>query len=151
MKIVSGGQTGADRAGLDVAIELGMEYGGYIPRGRRTEDGSLPSRYDRIVELETPSYPVRTRKNVLESDATLLFTIGKMSKGTGLTLKIASKAGKPYLHVNLKSVSRAKASGLIKNWLSNTRPGVLNIAGSRESKSPGIYSAVCEVLKNALE
>lgn len=151
MKIISGGQTGADRAALDVAIALKLDYGGYIPRKRRAENGSLSAKYDRMIELDTVGYPARTRKNVLASDATLLFTIGKMSGGTALTRQIAARAGKPYLHINLKSVPPRKAVELIRNWIAHIQPEVLNIAGPRESNSPGIYHAVYRVLDQIWE
>lgn len=80
MKIISGAQTGADRAALDVAIALGLDYGGSLPKGRLTEEGPLDPKYDRMTELDSPSYPKRTLKNVLDSDATLLFTVGKIRK-----------------------------------------------------------------------
>ena len=117
LKIISGGQTGADRAGLDAAIVLGMNYGGAVPRGRRTEAGPLPAKYSRMTELETDSYPSRTLKNVIDSDATLLFTIGKISGGTALTMRMAKRNKKPYLHINLKSVPEDKAVRLIREWL----------------------------------
>ena len=87
MKIISGAQTGADGAGIDAAIALGMEYGGAIPRGRLTEEGPLDPKYDQITELRSSSYPKCTLKNVLDSDATLLFTVGKISGGTALISK----------------------------------------------------------------
>jgi Circularly permutated YpsA SLOG family len=80
-KIISGGQTGADRAGLDFAIEAGLEHGGYIPRGRKAEDGRIDDRYN-LIELSTSSYPARTRRNI---------------DGTRLTLELANKLGKPVL------------------------------------------------------
>ncbi len=147
MKIISGGQTGVDQAALDVAIALRLDYGGYIPRDRRTENGPLSLKYDRMIELDTIGYPARTRKNVLVSDATLLLTLGKMSGGTALTRQIAAWAGKPYLHVNLKSASRRKAVELVRNWLARAQPEVLNIAGPRESNSPGIYHTAYQILE----
>ena len=84
-KIISGGQTGADRAGLDFAIETGLEHGGYVPRGRKAEDGKIDDRYN-MVELSTTSYPARTRKNIEESDGTVIFSLERLlSGGTKLT------------------------------------------------------------------
>ena len=91
LKIISGGQTGADRAGLDAARELGLDYGGAVPRGRLTEAGPLPAYYDRMEELETSSYPARTEKNVRDADITLIFTRGELSSGTALTLVLARR------------------------------------------------------------
>lgn len=146
MKIISGGQTGADIAGLDAAIALGIDYGGTLPKGRLTEEGPLDPKYDRMTELESSSYPKRTLKNVLDSDATLLFTVGKISGGTALTLRMAKENGKPYLHINLESQPEDKAVQVISSWLSKVKPEILNIAGSRESKAPGIYEKVFNVL-----
>jgi Circularly permutated YpsA SLOG family len=101
-KIISGGQTGADREGTDAAIALRIDYGGSIPRGRRTEDGVLPERYSKIVELKTTSYPARTEKNVTDSDCTVMFTYNNVGAGSALTPKLAGKHNKPCLHINLK-------------------------------------------------
>jgi len=150
MKIISGGQTGADRAGLDAAIALGIDYGGSLPKGRLTEEGPLDYKYDRMIELESSSYPKRTLKNVMDSDATLLFTIGKIGGGTALTLKMAKQNNKPYLHINLESQSEDRIIQTIKAWLDKVKPNILNIAGSRESKSPGIYEKVCSILMRFL-
>src|ERR1700732_297901 len=96
-KVISGGQTGADRAGLDFAIETGLEHGGYVPRGRKAEDGRIDERYN-LVELSTSSYPARTRKNVEESDGTVIFSLERrLSGGTKLTRDYAHKLGKPVL------------------------------------------------------
>src|ERR1700716_2062732 len=93
-KIISGGQTGADRAGLDFAIETGLEHGGYVPRGRKAEDGRIDERYN-LVQLSTSSYPARTRRNIEESDGLQRLLGG----GTKLTWEHANKLGKPVLHI----------------------------------------------------
>ena len=98
-KIISGGQTGADRAGLDFAIEAGLEHGGYVPRGRKAEDGRIDDRYN-LIELSTSSYPARTRRNIEKSDGTVIFSLERaLSGGTRLTLELANKLGKPVLHI----------------------------------------------------
>jgi len=150
MRIISGGQTGADRAGLDAAITKGLDYGGAVPKGRITEDGPLSSTYSRMTELTTSSYPVRTEKNVKDADATLIFTMGEIGKGTALTIRIAQKNKNPFLHINLKEKTKEEAVEYIKNWISSIQPKILNIAGSRESGAPGIYKAVYDVLVNSL-
>ena len=81
-KIVSGGQTGADRAALDVALELGLSTGGWIPRGRRAEDGAIPERYEELVESDSESYERRTELNVRDSDATVVFSFGPPTGGS---------------------------------------------------------------------
>src|ERR1700676_4993210 len=97
--IISGGQTGADRAGLDFAIHAGLEHGGYVPRGRKAEDGRIDERYN-LVELSTITYPARTRRNIEESDGTVIFSLERLlSGGTKLTWEHANKLCKPVLHI----------------------------------------------------
>jgi hypothetical protein len=146
MKIISGGQTGVDRAGLDAAIELGLEYGGAVPKGRKTEYGPLPMRYSRMTELSNPNYPARTRKNVADADATLIFTFGTPDRGTALTIEIAKKCNKPFLHVDLQGLAEPNVVAAVTSWLRALKPQVLNVAGSRESTSAGIYARVRAIL-----
>ena len=93
-KIISGGQTGADRAALDVAIELGISHGGWIPKGRKTERGPLPAKYQ-LTEMPTDSYPKRTEQNVVDSDGTLIISHGELTGGSDYTRMMAAKHGKP--------------------------------------------------------
>ena len=150
-KIISGGQTGADRAGLDAAIDLNMDYGGSIPKGRRTEDGTLPDRYGKIIELDTPNYPARTEKNVVDSDATVIFTYTEMGSGSVLTIELAKKHNKPYLHINLEDKRNGDAIREVSEWFDKVKPEVLNVAGSRESGAKGIYNRVYGILKAVLK
>ncbi|MCD6446738.1 MAG: putative molybdenum carrier protein, partial [Candidatus Marinimicrobia bacterium] len=83
-KIISGGQTGADRAGLDAAMELNIPVGGWCPKGRKSEDGPIDNKYP-LQETTSGDYRVRTERNVKESDGTLIFTLGKPTGGTALT------------------------------------------------------------------
>lgn len=151
MKIISGGQTGADRAGLDVAIALGLDYGGALPKGRLTEEGPLDLRYNRMEELKSDDYSVRTKENVLGSDATVVFTFEKAGRGSLLTLKLAKQANKPALHIGLEQHSDTESILILKKWLQEIHPAILNIAGSRESKAKGIYLRVYNILKEALQ
>ena len=151
MKIISGGQTGADRAALDAAIALKLPYGGSVPRGRLAEDGPLdPGRYPHLAELEEEGYIARTRKNVEDADATLAFTDEALTGGTRMTLDLAREQGKPFLHIDLHQASAEQAVREIAAWLRRVRPGVLNVAGSRESEAPGIYGKVAAILRQAL-
>ncbi len=144
-RIVSGGQTGVDRAALDIAIELGIPHGGWCPRGRLAEDGKVPEKYD-LIEHRSPRYAARTAQNVIDSDATLILHEGKLSGGTLLTANMCRRHHRPY------AVIRVDAEGpddAIK-WLKRLRPATLNIAGPRASTSPGIDDRVRPVLLELL-
>jgi hypothetical protein len=150
-KIISGGQTGADRAALDVAIELGISHGGWIPKGRRTEDGKLPARYH-LRETRSRSYSERTRRNVRYADATLILTTnGRLRGGSALTAACAGAQLKPWLHMNLgpSGLPRKVLVDFLRGWLANVRPAVLNVAGPRASSDPKIYEAVRRLLREA--
>ncbi|WP_168566103.1 putative molybdenum carrier protein [Crateriforma spongiae] len=140
-RIVSGGQTGVDRAGLDVAIDLGLEHGGWCPAGRLAEDGRVPSRYH-MTEHRSPMYPPRTEQNVIDSDATLILYLGKLSGGTLLTKRLADKHRKPAMTLKLNSESMDR----VRRWLADVRPETLNVAGPRESSCPGIERSAAEFL-----
>ena len=146
--IVSGGQTGADRGGLDAAIKLGIEHGGWCPKGRRAEDGEIPAKY-RLRETTSNSYILRTKKNVVDSDTTLIFTFGEATGGSKKTVEFAQQYSKTYYHVNLNG-EQQNIIERVRTILTNFS-GILNIAGSRESKSPGIAKCVEEILCTALE
>jgi Circularly permutated YpsA SLOG family len=151
-KIISGGQTGADRAGLDVAIEVGLDYGGAIPAGRRTEDGTLSLKYTKMKELKSRHYQARTEKNVLDADAIIIFTFNSMGSGSALTKKIADQHYKPCLHINLsKQQDDDEVIRVVSEWLDAVRPHTLKVAGSRESGAKGIYNKVFNVLKAVLK
>jgi hypothetical protein len=156
--IISGGQTGADRAALDFAIERGIPHGGWCPRGRLAEDGVISSRY---TVRDTPSrrYAQRTEWNVRDSDATIVFTIAPaVTGGTGLTLACARRLGKPVLHLSRDSLacthgkteSLAAAATLLLAFISENKVRTLNVAGPRASQEPAIADFVGNVLRNAL-
>jgi hypothetical protein len=133
-KIISGGQTGVDRAALDVALAMGIDCGGWCPKGRRAEDGPIASRYP-LVETASTAYSQRTKRNVRDSDGTLILTRGQPRGGTLLTQRTAVELGKPCLSIDL---SAPAALAEIREWLGRHAVGVLNVAGPRESQSPGI-------------
>jgi hypothetical protein len=132
-RIVSGGQTGVDRAALDVAIELGLDHGGWCPAGRKAEDGPIDEVY-RLRPTDSPDYAVRTEKNVVDSDATLILCPGEPTGGTVLTLRLARRHVKPVLVVRPGARGAAKQ---VHDWLREHQVGVLNVAGPRESTAPG--------------
>ena len=119
IKIISGGQTGADQAALDAAIELGIPHGGWIPKGRLTEAGSLPDSYQ-LVEMPTKDYLRRTRQNVLDSDGTVTFSHGDLKGGSKRTADFATELHKPFLHVDLKKTLPAESSTATRGSMSGT-------------------------------
>ena len=144
-KIVSGGQTGADRAGLDAAIELDIPHGGWIPKGRKTEDGGLPGKY-LLKEMPNGGYAARTEQNVIDSDGTLIVSHGKLNGGSAKTRRFAKKHKRPWMHVDLEKTNFFKAAMDIRDWVEKNRIKVLNVAGPRGSKDPGIYEATKKLL-----
>lgn len=136
MKVISGGQTGVDRAALDAALRLGYACGGWVPKGRRAEDGPIDQMYP-LSETKSSDYAVRTRQNVEDSDATLILTRGEPTDGTRDTLDLAQELGKPYHIVDL---NRTKSPLAALRWLESKKPETLNVAGPRESTAPGIYA-----------
>lgn len=152
-KIVSGGQTGVDQAALDAAMVCKVAYGGWLPDKRMTEDGPLDARYTMDI-LKGGSYPDRTKKNVEDSDATLIISRGVMSGGTRLTYTIAKARNKPVLHIDVGRMATAEASQKIVEWLTYHKPEVLNVAGPRASSDPAIYQnahlLLCTVFKSVV-
>jgi hypothetical protein len=134
-KIVSGGQTGADRAAFDFAIGKGIETAGFVPLGRTDENGEIPSRYPNLTETASARPAERTELNVVHSDATVIFSHGPLAGGSLATKDLAEKHRKPFLHVDLNVDDTAAASA----FLSSRRPHALNIAGPRASEDPAIY------------
>lgn len=145
-KIVSGGQTGVDRAALDVAIQLGIPVGGWCPRGRRAEDGRIPDVYP-LRETTASNYSDRTERNVRESDGTLIVSGGPLTGGTGLTRSLARRLGKPVFVIDLRD---DPAPDVSDEWLAEHSIRTLNVAGPRESQQPGIYGRVTDFLVEAL-
>ena len=145
-KIISGGQTGADQAALDAAIKLGIPHGGWIPKGRLTEHGPLPDKYD-LLEMPTASYPERTKKNIRESDGTLILSHGILTGGSEFTRKMALKYQKPMLHIDFNRMIPFDAAVVINNWMVDHDVRVLNVAGPRESTDPRIYRAAIDIIE----
>jgi len=134
LKVVSGGQTGVDRAGLDAARAAGLLCGGWCPRGRLAEDGPIDPCYP-LVETPSADYSQRTEWNVRDSDGTLVIARGRPRGGTALTVNLARRHGKPLLVVDL---SRSPSPEEVSRWIEAHGIAVLNVAGPRESQSPAI-------------
>ena len=145
-RIVSGGQTGVDRAALDVALALGVPCGGWCPRGRRAEDGPLDERYP-LQETPWDGYPQRTEWNVRDSDGTLVLTDGPADRGTAFSIRVAERHGKPCLVLDL--AGRPSLDD-VRAWARAHVVRVLNVAGSRESSAPGIYNLAAAFLRELL-
>lgn len=151
MKIISGGQTGADQGGLNTAIKMGIEHGGWCPKGRKSEDGPIPKKYN-LQETEDSGYLERTRKNIQDADVTLIF-IGKkrLTGGSKATQRICKEWRRPSLTICVNSAPLKASIQLVKEFLNEHKPEVLNIAGNRNSKEPGIEIIVEHILTGALE
>ena len=150
-KIVSGGQTGVDRSALDVAIELNWPYGGWCPRGRRAEDGTIdPVKYANLKETSASQYSQRTEMNVEDSDGTLIISAdaASMGPGTKLTIALAAKHHKPLFIVNLNENIDEEQ---VIEWLNTNKIETLNVAGPREQTSPGIYKQAQTFLRSLLQ
>ncbi len=145
-KIVSGGQTGVDRAALDVALELGIDCGGWCPRGRRAVDGVIPEKYP-LKETAAAAYNERTALNVRDSDGTLILNQGPLHGGTAYTVEVAKKLSRPCLVVDIGGRFDAKDTA---DWIENERIRVLNVAGPREEKCPGIHDLAMARLRELL-
>lgn len=147
--ILSGGQTGADRAALDWAIRHRIVHGGWCPRGRAAVDGPIACRYQ-LRETESDGYRQRTKLNVQDSDATLVINTGDMDGGILQTVRFARAMGKPRLAIQLDEVTADAAAHGITGWLEAGQFATLNIAGPREEKRPGIYTLALSVLERCL-
>ena len=146
-RIVAGGQTGVDRAALDVAIKIGIPHGGWIPRGRLTESGVLPKKYH-LKETSSSQYPVRTEKNVVDSDGTLILSHGPLTGGTEYTREMAIRHDKPWLHIDLDQTAAYQAATAINNWILQKKIQILNVAGPRASEDPTIYKDALNILES---
>lgn len=158
--IVSGGQTGVDRAALDAAIACGLPITGWCPRGRRSEDGVIPAEYD-LRETASRNYAVRTEWNIRDSDGTLIIAMGQLSGGTRLTWQLAGKHGKPRQVVHLRESpgqlpfsdqnSVTDQCSAVVEWIQANRIRVLNVAGPRGSSHPKIYAEAKDFVRAVLQ
>jgi hypothetical protein len=145
-KIISGGQTGAERAALDAAIKLGIAHGGWISRNRVAEDGTIPERYD-LIEMASTSLSESARKNVRESDGTLVFSHGSLSNYSDLARKMAQRYSSPVLHVDLSETIAFSAASLINDWIIDNVIKTLNVTGPSSSLDPRIYQATLDIIQ----
>ena len=144
--LVSGGQTGTDRGALDFAIQSGYTHGGWAPQGRAAEDGTIPLKYQ-LTALVEGGYRQRTRKNVEDSDGTLIVNAGGLEGGTLATLEFARQLGKPHFIVQVDAGVSADVIASVLAWLRKNAIQTLNVAGPRESQRPGIYHQTVALLE----
>ena len=148
-KLVSGGQTGADRAALDVAIRHGFPHGGWCPKGRKAEDGPLGGQYN-LVETPSGNYLQRTEWNARDSDGTAIFTIARELTGGSLrTAKFAQKHGKPWIHISANVIGYRDPALLLQQFVAENGIQVLNVAGPRASKESGVWQYAYRTIEDA--
>ena len=148
-KIVSGGQTGADRAALDVAIRWGFPNGGWCPKGRKAEDGPISAQYQ-LLETPSASYLQRTERNVRDSDGTVIFTISPtLAGGSKRTADFAAKHRKPWIHLPRRASTYKSQAQLLQQFVEKNGIRILNVAGTRASKEPDVWRFTYETLEAA--
>jgi len=126
-------------------MEIGISHGGWVPRGRLAEDGVVPPAYQ-VMEVPADRYAVRTEKNVVDSDGTLILSHGPLSGGSALTQELAEKHGRPCLHIDLNRIQAFKAAAMIAAWVARHPVKTLNVAGPRASNDPDIYQKTKDIL-----
>ena len=149
-KIISGGETGAERAALDVAIELGIPHGGWVPMKREAEDGPLPERYN-LEEMQTPGYPAHKVRNILHSDGTLIVAYGRLAGESAYCRRMAIMYHRPWLHVDLMRENTFIAAHDVLDWTLENTVQVLHVTGPAASKDLRIYGATGRLLKALLQ
>lgn len=149
MKIISGGQTGVDRAALDVALQHGIACGGWCPSGRLDEYGKIPARYP-VQELRQGDYSARTRQNVSESHGTVIIYDRQLSGGSAETVRFCRELNRPHQLIDTSAVSAETAADLIRDFLAKHKIDILNIAGPRQSQWPEGYDYVVRTLERLL-
>ena len=146
MRIISGGQSGADRAALDAALSLGIPCGGWCPKGRLAEDGPIPARYP-LIEMESASYADRTRRNVQDSDGTVIVSFGPLQGGSEYALQCCRELGKPSIVIDASVTPVAQGIELLSRFVMEHNVPTLNVAGPRASEQPGIYAYVYDLVQ----
>lgn len=150
LTIVSGGQTGVDRAALDAALEHNIPCGGWCPAGRIAEDGALPARYP-LRELEGGGYIERTRANVVDSDGTAIIYAGVLEGGTERTMHFCVEHGRPYVLIDSDATAVEAAAVRVAQFIRRHHIAILNVAGPRASKQPQIYAYAHAVVSRLLD
>lgn len=148
-KIVSGGQIGADQAALDVAIKLGVPHGGWIQKGRKTQRGTLPEKYQ-LKEMPIAGFKERIEQNVIDSDGTLIISHGDLTGGADYSQKMAKEHKRPFLHIDLNETPAVMAGSKINTWIIKNDIEVLNVTGSRTSEDSKIYKETMVIVEEII-
>jgi putative molybdenum carrier protein len=145
LKIISGGQTGVDRAALDSALEHGIDCGGWCPSGRLDENGIIPAHYP-LQELDEGGFSERTLRNVRDSDGTAIIYSNKLRGGSEQTVRFCREENRPHILINGAEVSVQRAAAMMGEFVRNQKITTLNIAGSRQSEWTGGYAFALRVM-----
>jgi hypothetical protein len=148
-KIISGGQVGADQAALDAAINYDFPHGGWIQKGRKTQNGMLPEKYH-LIEMLVSGYKERIEQNVIESDGTVIISRGDLSGGAGYSEKMAQKHNRPYLHIDLNKTPVSISSAEINTWIIENSIEILNVTGSRASEDGDVYKNTVHIVEGVI-
>jgi len=148
-KIVSGGQIGADQAALDVAIKLGVPHGGWIQKGRKTQRGILPEKYQ-LKEMPIAGFKERIEQNVIHSDGTVIISHGELTGGADYSQKMAKEQKRPCLHIDLNETSVDMAGSKINTWIIENEIEVLNVTGLRTSEDAKIYKETMVIVEEII-
>jgi len=148
-KIISGGQVGADQAAFDAAIKYNFPHGGWIQKGRKTEDGILPYGY-KLKELKSGAHPNYTERNVINSDGTLIISHGTLKGGSVLPRKLAKEHNRPCFHIDLNETLAFISASKINSWIIEHKIEILNVVGSRASKDPKIYQDTKYIIEGVI-
>ncbi len=148
-KIVSGGRIGADQAALDVAIKMGIPHGGWIQKGRKTQRGILPEKYQ-LKEMPVAGYKERIEQNIIDSDGTVIISHGNLTGGSDYGQEMAKKHQRPCLHIDLNETPLSIAPSEINTWIIENNIEVLNVTGSRTSEDPKIYKDTMNIIEETI-
>ena len=148
-KIISGGRIGADQAALDVAMKMGIPHGGWIQKGRKTQRGILPEKYQ-LKEMPVAGFKERIEQNIMDSDGTVIISHGNLTGGSDYGQEMAKKHNRPCLHIDLNETPLSIASSKINTWIIENNIEVLNVSGSRTSEDPKIYKDTMNIVEGTI-
>lgn len=148
-KIISGGRIGADQAALDVAMKMGISHGGWIQKGRKTQRGILPEKYQ-LKEMPVAGFKERIEQNIMDSDGTVIISHGNLTGGSDYGQEMAKKHNRPCLHIDLNETPLSIAPSKINTWIIENNVEVLNVSGSRTSEDPKIYKDTMNIVEGTI-